>query len=634
MNHSNQPDNRGAFLRTGVSLYRQGRLADAELLVRQALETDPEHFEALHLLGCIASQTGRPGVAVEFLQRAIRRNDRVAAVHCHLAHALRALARLDDALASYSTAIELGDFLLPSYTGRALSWLSLGRHAQALADFEQALALGADDPETHTFRATALLGLRRPAEALASTDRALLLEPGLPGAHVNRAIALHSLRRHAEALASAERAIELEPLSADAHACRTAALLELRRVEEALRSADEAIALRPNDASAHNLRALCLLDLQRPAEVIGSCERAIGLRSNLADAHNTLGLARSSSKHFDLANASFDTAIALQPERSEPHFNKAVNHLLTGEYSSGWELYERRLTAQGSATDHTAPLWDGRAEIAGKTLFVYAEQGLGDTLQFCRYAKLLEARGARVTLSVQESLRTLLRGLGPGIELMAPTQRPRHYDFHCPLLSLPRAFATRLDSIPSRVPYLEAEPARVARWRERLGLGRLIGIRWQGGTSRADVGRSFPLQQFAPLAAIPGVRLISLQRDSGCEQLRSLPPHWRVEDVGNELDPDSANTFLDTAAVMQCLELIITSDTSVAHLAGALARPTWVVLKHVPDWRWLLDRDDSPWYPTMRLFRQARPGDWDGVFAGIRTELANRVSAQPGAVSV
>jgi hypothetical protein len=285
------------------------------------------------------------------------------------------------------------------------------------------------------------------------------------------------------------------------------------------------------------------------------------------------------------------------------------------------------LTVRQASHDRARPLWDGKEKIAGKTLFIYAEQGLGDTLQFCRYAKLLVQGGARVILAVQDSLVTLLQGLGTGIELIGPTQRPRHYDFHCPLLSLPRAFRTRLDSIPAIVPYLQADPARVARWRARLGSrGRLIGIRWQGGTSRADVGRSFPLRHYEPLAGINGVRLIGLQRDAGCEQLHSLPSHWHVEDIASEFDPDTANTFLDTAAVMQCLELVITSDTSVAHLAGALARPTWLVLKHVPDWRWLLDRDDSPWYPTMQLFRQPRPGDWESAFDAISTELAHRMS--------
>lgn len=611
------------LMQAAVALCRQGRFADAEVVLGQTLERSPDHFDALYLLGCIAVQTGRPERASELLQRAVRRNGTVAAAHCHLGRAQRALSRLDDALTSYSTAIRLGDASNTAYVGRAMTLLSLGRHAQALADFDLALAKGVDEPAVHTFRGSALLGVRRPADALASCDRALVQQPHSPDAYLNRAVALRALGRISESVQSAERAIELQPSFTDAYVCLGAALIERRRVEEALRSADRALDLQPDHAGALNLRALCLLDLERPAEAKTSAEAALRVDPTLADAHNTLGLALSSLESLDGANASFDQAIALQPDRSEPHFNKGANLLLTGRFPLGWELYERRLIAERSAPNVVdGRLWDGSADIAGKMLFVHAEQGLGDTLQFCRYAPLLAARGAQVILSVQDSLRTLLSGLGPGVEIIGSTDRPQHYDFHCPLLSLMRACRTDLESIPSSVPYLWADPARVAAWRRRLGTeGRLIGIRWQGGTSRVDVGRSFPLRHFESMAAIPGMRLISLQRDAGCEQLARFPSHLQVEDIGNELDPDGAKTFLDTAAVMQCLELVITSDTSVAHLAGALGRPTWLVLKHVPDWRWMLDREDSPWYPTMRLFRQPRPGDWAAAFAVIHAEL-------------
>jgi hypothetical protein len=272
---------------------------------------------------------------------------------------------------------------------------------------------------------------------------------------------------------------------------------------------------------------------------------------------------------------------------------------------------------EGAAWAHSSarPLWDGGEDIAGKTLLTYAEQGLGDTLQFCRFAPLLAARGARVILAVQDTLRTLLRGLGAGIEVVGFSDIPREFDFHCPLLSLPRVLHKRLDSIPATVPYLRPDPDRVSIWRERLGThGRLIGIRWQGSTGRADAGRSFPLRHFEPLARIPGIRLISLQKGVGSEQLLELPSQWRVEDLGAAFEPGGGDAFLDVAAVMECLELIITSDTSITHLAGALGRPTWLALKRVPDWRWMLERDDSPWYPTVRCFRQRRTGDWEGVF--------------------
>jgi hypothetical protein len=263
--------------------------------------------------------------------------------------------------------------------------------------------------------------------------------------------------------------------------------------------------------------------------------------------------------------------------------------------------------------------------VAGSRGLVYAEQGLGDTLQFCRYATLLRARGAQVVLAVQDGLRRLLQSLGAGVEVVGFGDIRGEFDWQCPLLSLPRIFATTEDAIPSSVPYLEADLAAVSAWRQRLGdHGKLIGIRWQGSTGRADAGRSFSLQHFESLARIPGVRLINLQKGPGSEQLHELSTNW-VEDLGADFEPGGPDAFLDVAAVMQSLDFVITSDTSIAHLAGALGRPTWVVLKQVPDWRWMLNRDDSPWYPTMKLFRQRRQGDWEEVFIRMQREIEAQV---------
>jgi hypothetical protein len=269
----------------------------------------------------------------------------------------------------------------------------------------------------------------------------------------------------------------------------------------------------------------------------------------------------------------------------------------------------------------SGPMWRGEAGLAGKTLFVYADQALGDTVQFCRYAKLAAERGARVVLAVQPRLCELLRGLSPQIRVIAQAEEAGSYDYQCALASLPLAFATTLADVPAAVPYLSADPRRAARWRERIGeAGFKIGIAWQGSRNRIDVGRSVPLEFFVPLAGLPGVRLISLQKGEALEQLRGSQS-FPLELLGDDFDA-GPQAFLDSAAVMSQLDLLITCDTALAHLAGALGRPIWVALKHVPDWRWLLDREDSPWYPSMRLFRQSRRGDWEGVFAAIHAELA------------
>jgi len=625
MNDSACTDGGRTLFEESLRLYTQGALAQSESGLRQLLETHPRHFDALHLLGVIAARAGRPARAVELLQRALAENASVAAAHRHLGNALRELGRLEEALHSYGSAIHLRRDFKEAYVNRAALLLSLARPAEALADFDRAMALGADDALVHTYRASALIDLQRPADALSSCDRALAKQADCTDAYVNRAAALYLLARYEDAVASCDHAIEAQQDHAAAHAQRGAALYALRRLEAALQSLDTALLRDPRSAAAHNQRALCLLDLQRPQRALDSCDRAIALCPELIDAHNTRGLALGDLRSFDAATAAFDRAIALRPEVSEPYFNKGVRLLQAGDFERGWELYDRRplLDRAVAVAAPRRPLWDGSQDLTGKTLFTYAEQGLGDTLQFCRYAQLLAARGARVILAVQGSLCSLLRSLGPDIEVVPLGAPPQDYDLHCPLLSLPRAFRTRLDSIPAKVPYLRPQPDRVAVWRKLLREeGRLIGIRWQGSTGRADAGRSFAARHFQPLSQIPGVRLISLQKGTGAEQLRELPSQCQIEDLGAKFEPDGPDAFLDVAAVMACVDLVISSDTSIAHLAGALGRPTWLALKHVPDWRWLLDREDSPWYPSMRLFRQSSAGDWPGVFERMRRALA------------
>jgi tetratricopeptide (TPR) repeat protein len=619
-----------ALFEHALQFYRQGALERADAGLAELLELDPAHFDALHLQGLIAARLGQPERAVELIRRAIGRNAAVAPAHRHLGNALRDLGRFEEALASYAHAIECRPDFKEAYVNRAMTLLLLRRPAEALGDLDRAIALGADDAQALLYRGSALIDLKRPADAAVCCERAMKLKPDLPDAYVNHGIALYLLGSFEEAAADCERALRLNGGHAGAHAYLGAALHALRRLEDALTSLDAAIALDPQSAFAHNVRALCLLDLQRPQQALESCERAIALRPDLADAHNTRGLALTDSLRFEQAQASFDEAIALQPRLSEPYFNQGLVYLRRGDFERGWELYDRRpMIDRGATLGGAARLWDGNREIAGKTVFTYAEQGLGDTMQFCRYAILLRERGARVVLAVQHGLCALLRGLGPGIDVVELGEDPGDFDFHCPLLSLARAFGTRLNSIPSTVPYLRPDPARVSIWRERLGTqGRLIGVRWQGSTGRADAGRSFHARHFEAIAHIPSVRMLSLQRGAGSEQLLELPESLRIENLGAEFEPGGPDAFLDVAAVMECVEVVITSDTSIAHLAGALGRPTWVLLKHVPDWRWLLDRDDSPWYPTMRLLRQNRPGDWAGVFDRLRDELWTP-SAQP-----
>ena len=598
----------------GVALYRQGAFEQSDGCLRELLEWNPRHFDALHLRGLIAARGGSPQAATEWLQAAIDQNATFAPAHRHLGNALRDLGRLDEALSSYERAIELRADFKEAHVNRAMTLLTLRRAGEALGGFDHAIALGADDALVHTYRASALIELNRPEDALGACEKALAREPGYADAHVNRGAAHYRLGSHQEAAASCELALRLQANHPEAYAYRGAALHAQRRLDEALADLDLAVALRPQSSFAHHIRALCLLDLQCAQQALESCDAAIALRSELADAHNTRGLALADVLRFEEATVSFDRAIALQPQAAAPYFNKGVELLRAGDFDRGWELYERRPMSRRTAQDgRLGPRWNGSEDVAGKTLYIHAEQGLGDTLQFCRYALLLTARGAQVVLAVQAGLVSLLKSLDPAVRVVSQDHTPPPHDLHCALLSLPLAFGTRLASIPAQdAAYLRPDPARVAMWRRRLGTqGRLIGVRWQGSTGRADAGRSFALRHMEILAQVPGVRLISLQKGAGAEQLLELAQPW-VEDLGEAFEPDGPDAFLDVAAVMACLELVITSDTSIAHLAGALGVPTWLVLKRVPDWRWMFGRDDSPWYRSMRLFRQHEAGDWAG----------------------
>ena len=274
-------------------------------------------------------------------------------------------------------------------------------------------------------------------------------------------------------------------------------------------------------------------------------------------------------------------------------------------------------------TPRDGPTWTGAEDIAGKTLFIEAEQGLGDTIQFCRYAPLVAERGAKVVMTAQQSLVELLKSLDPRVTIVPVGEMPAQFDYHSALLSLPLAFGTTVETIPAAIPYLKADPARVARFRERIGTsGFRIGICWQGSYIAGI--RSFPLASFEDIAALPDVRLISLQKGAGTEQMEGLPPGMAVEALGDGFPLD----FSDTAAAMEALDLVISCDTSVAHLAGALGRPCWTVLRHGADWRWLTGRSDTPWYPGMRLFRQPAPGDWYGVFRQMTAEIGDILRAR------
>jgi tetratricopeptide (TPR) repeat protein len=543
---------------------------------------------------------------------------------------LRALERLEEALDSYDRALAVRPGFVEALQNRANVLKELGRLEEAIASYNEALAIRPDDAEALNIRAAALLEQGRPQEALASCDRALAIRPDFVEALNNRAVALGQLGRAEEALASFDRALELKPDYVPALSNRGKTLLDIYRTErseEALASYDRALAIKPDDPGLLINRAHLLSQLGRPQDALASSDRALTVRPGSAEALNNRAVALVELSRLEEALASHAAAVAARPDFAEAHWNEALCRLSLGDYAIGWEKYEWRWRCKFMAKtkrDFVEPLWLGKEDLSGKSIFLHAEQGLGDTLQFCRYAAAVAAKGATVTLGVPVPLVSLLRTL-PGVARVVSEYDPSwSFDFHCPLMSLPLAFATRVETIPAPVPYLWPNPFRVAAWRERLARldGVKVGLVWAGsGKVRVVDLRLMRLAQMRQLGAIDGVSLVSLQKGEPASQTRPPPPGVAIHDWTDEL-----TDFADTAALIGALDLVISIDNAVAHLAGALGKPVWVLLHHSPDWRWLLEREDTPWYPTMRLFTQPAAGDWDSVVRRVCSELQDFVS--------
>jgi tetratricopeptide (TPR) repeat protein len=509
-----------------------------------------------------------------------------------------------------------------------------GKHAEAVRQINLALKRDPKNAFALNNRGNALLALKRFDEALASYDQALTELPDYPDALCNRGAALHELTRYEEALASCDLAIALRPDYAEAHSNRGNTLKELKRHEQALASCDRALALLPGFAEAHLNRGNALHELGKFDEALASHDRAVALRPDYAEALTNRGVTLQGLKRFDEALASYDRAIAVRPDYAEAHYSEAMCRLLIGDFRRGWEKHEWRWQSrqlQNVQRNFSRPAWLGSSEIAGKTILLHAEQGLGDTIQFCRYAPLVAARAGRVILEVQSPLRALLSAL-PGVaQIVSAGDKLPDADCHCPLLSLPLA----LGPMPSATPYLRASHAAVMSWNDRLGsAGRpRIGLAWAGSpTHKNDHNRSIALGSFLPALADVEATFVSLQRDMRAGDVAVLQGRPDILHFGDEL-----KDFADTAALISNLDLIISVDTSVAHLAGALGKPVWVLLPVIPDWRWLLDREDSPWYPTARLFRQDDTRGWDNVIARVHAALHGHVrglqSVQPEAAA-
>jgi tetratricopeptide (TPR) repeat protein len=628
----------GDTLAEATTLHQRGQVAAAEAIYRGLLGCHPGSADALFRLGLLLAQTERPAEAVALFDAALLIAPGFALLWSELAAAQMRLGRYDAAMASYDRLIALRPDDPEALNNRGAALLRLTRPADALVSFDAALAVRPDLAEALCNRGNALLALGRVEAALASYDRALELRPTLAQAAMNRAEALERLDRPEDALASYDRAIAAAPAMAQAHYNRGNLLQTLGRSGEAIASFDAALALVPSHAPAACNRATSLRALGRLDAAMASYEQALAHDPTMLQALVNRASLLAMRGHHQAALEGYAQAMAVVPDSADAHWNEALCRLASGDYTGGWRAHEWRWRTNAMRAlerVYPQPLWLGETSLEGHTILLHGEQGYGDMLQFCRYAPLVAAlagqagaaakAGANVVLEVPSALARLIRTM-PGAQLViAQTDAPPAFDVHCPLLSLPLALGTTLETIPAAVPYLFADPDQARAWRIRLGAlpGLRVGLVWAGNprpadpaTTAIDPRRSIALARLAPLGAVPGVSFVSLQKGDRADEAKAPPPGMVLHDWTDELWD-----FADTAALIAGLDLVISVDTSVVHLAGALGKPVWVLNRYDACWRWLHDRTDSPWYPTARLFRQPSFGDWDSVIAEVAVAL-------------
>ncbi len=603
-----------AALNRAIEHLKTGRNAAALACLRPLAAHEEERPQRSNLAGLICLAANDAGSALPWFDRAIALDPGHAQAWSNRGAALQELGR-PEALACFDEALRLGLEEPTLFYNRGNLLRASGRLDEAIASYDAALRLNPAYPQALRAGALVLRDLGHRDSALEFLDEAIRLDRFFGDAHIDRGDLLQSLDRLEEAIAAYDSALKREPDHARALNNRGAALLTLARYEDAGAAFEAALRADSRSPQAWNNRGNLMLATQRPEAAIACYERALALRPDYLDALIGRAGAKKQLQCFDEALAGLDAALALEPRSDHARNNKAVLLLQRGDFEAGWDLYESRWILSRTARRALklpVPEWEGQA-LEGKSILVFDEQGFGDAIQFVRFCLELAGLGADVSFFCRKGLHRLFNRLTRPLRLVDDIAPGEHFDYQIALCSLPRALRTRADTIPAKTPYLGAEPPLVAKWAARLGPQRTdnsfkVGVCWRGSANpKADPGRALPRAAFEALA-LDGVRLVSLQKPD------DLPPGDRdgaawLEHMGADFDA-GADSFVDTAPLMQSLDLIVTCDTSIAHLAGALGRPVFVLLQQVPDWRWLLDREDCPWYPSMRLIRQRQRGDW------------------------
>jgi tetratricopeptide (TPR) repeat protein len=553
-------------------------------------------------------QGGGHAAAAAILEEVVTSQPQLAIGWYKLGNAQRLLNRADAALASYQRAVDLNPLYGAALCNRGVVLMAIGRPRDALASFERAINADPADHLASYNYALAQIGLDDRSGALESLNKAIALHPDYFDAYLSRAGLYAEDRDLNAALTDLDRACSLRPELSIAFLRRANTFAELRRWTEALRDYDKTLQLDPSDYIAHLHRGNVCREMGRFDEALRNFDQAIELDAARIEGHFNRGLVLEQLGRVPEALGSFERAIAIQPDWATAQHSRALALLLLGDFAQGFAAYEwrwkNRVTIDPQTYRGAIPLWDGVQNLQGKSILVFSEQGLGDTLQFSRYVNLVAAKGPRVIFEVQQPLLELMQRCKGADAVISPAESVPSLDFKCPLMSLPRLLGTTLDTIPAAAPYLTADPQRLRRWQVRLKDAKRprIGLTWSGNPNHPeDRYRSVALS--ALIEALPReFDYFCLQREVRAADRAVLETNPGIRDIESD--------FPDTAALCECMDLVLSTCTSIAHLAGALGRPLWLLLPFNADWRWLLDRSDSPWYSTARLYRQSKLGDW------------------------
>jgi tetratricopeptide (TPR) repeat protein len=608
------------LVETAMRLHVAGALDEACAAYERILDAAPRHFDALHLLGVARRQQGRREEGVVLIRRALAVHAASPEAHFNLGIGLQELGDLAGAAEAYGRAVELMPTLAAAHYNLGVIHQARGAHEAAAGCYRAAIALAPNQAEAHLNLGNALRALGRMDEAAGAYLACVALLPSHAGALAALGNTLASLARHDEALVALERAVALAPDHVDPRNDLGLVLLALGRAADAHVALEAAAAMAPGRADVQTNLGSALKELGRLAEAEAAQRRAVSASPGWAPGWSNLGNVLKEQLRLPEAVEAYDQAVALDPDFAEARFNRAVAHLLVGDLVRGWADYEARWGTPAFAPfrrDFPAPRWTGGEPLAGRGVLLHAEQGLGDTLQFLRFVPRVAARGARVILEVQPPLAPFVRAQDWPVEVRARGEDLPPFDFHCPLMSLPLAFGAMAED-GADAPYLTADEAGAEAWRARLGGDRRlrVGIVWAGNPEhRKDAQRSVPLALFEPLIARPGIRWVALQKD-----LRPGDAAW-LDAWGLPAPGRALGDFAGTAALVAALDLVVTVDTAIAHLAGALGKPVWVLNAHVPDWRWGLVGARCGWYPSARIFRQPLRGDWPAVIAEVGDAL-------------